>query len=292
MLEFGLIVNLFQRGMASMNRMHEVMSIEPAIADGAESDDMGEIKGEIEFRHLTFSYPAAAEPVLKNINLRIQAGKTVAFVGNIGSGKSTLVSLVPRLLDAEPGQILIDGRPIHTIPLQKLRSAIGYVSQETFLFSETLSANIAFGTRQATAAEIERAALEAGLAEDVAEFPKGFETTVGERGITLSGGQKQRTALARALIRRPRVLVMDDSMSAVDTHTEAEILTHLRRTMVGRTNLIVSHRISTIKGADLIVVLEDGCIIERGTHSELLTNGGLYARLYEKQMLEEELTAA
>lgn len=293
MLELGLIVNLFQRGMASMNRIHEVMSIKPAIADEAETDDdPQEIKGEIEFRHLTFSYPASAEPVLKDINLRIQPGTTVAFVGNVGSGKSTLVSLVPRLLEAEPGQILIDGRPIHTVPLQKLRSAIGYVSQETFLFSETLSANIAFGTRQGTAAEIERAALEAGLREDVAGFPKGFETTVGERGITLSGGQKQRTALARALIRHPRVLVMDDSMSAVDTHTEAEILSHLRRTMVGRTNLIVSHRISTIKDADLIVVLDDGCIVERGTHSELLASGGLYARLYEKQMLEEELSAA
>ncbi len=299
MLEFGLIVNLFQRGMASMKRINEVMSVEPAIADEAQSDDLEaesddreEIKGEIEFRQLTFSYPGGAEPVLKNINLRIQPGQTVAFVGNIGSGKSTLVSLIPRLLDAEPGQILIDGRPIHTIPLQKLRAAIGYVSQETFLFSETLSANIAFGTRQATGAEIERATLEAGLAEDVAEFPRGLETMVGERGITLSGGQKQRTALARALVRRPRVLVMDDSMSAVDTHTEAEILTHLRRQMVGRTNLIVSHRISTIKGADLIVVLEDGSIVERGTHSELLISGGLYARLYERQMLEEELTAA
>jgi ATP-binding cassette subfamily B protein len=292
MLELGLVVNLFQRGMASMNRMHEVMSIEPAIADGAESDDVKEIKGEIEFRHLTFTYHPNAEPVLKDINLRIQPGKTVAFVGNIGSGKSTLVSLVPRLLDAKPGQILIDGRPIHTIPLQVLRSTIGYVPQETFLFSETLTANIAFGAQKATAGEVERAALEAGLAEDIEEFPKGFETTVGERGITLSGGQKQRTALARALIRRPRVLVMDDSMSAVDTHTEAEILTHLRRMMVGRTNLIVSHRISTIKDADLIVVLEDGCIVERGTHNELITRGGLYARLYEKQMLEEELTTA
>jgi ATP-binding cassette, subfamily B, multidrug efflux pump len=292
MLDLGLIVNLFQRGMASMKRIHEVMSIEPAIADSAATSGAQEINGEIEFRHLTFAYAPDAAPVLKDINLRIHPGKTVAFVGNIGSGKSTLVSLVPRLLDAEPGQVLIDGRPIHTIPLQELRAVIGYVPQETFLFSETLRANIAFGAQRSTATEVERAALDAGLGEDLEEFPQGFETTVGERGITLSGGQKQRTALARALVRRPRVLVMDDSLSAVDTHTEAEILTQLRRTMVGRTTLIVSHRISTIKEADLIVVLEDGCIVERGTHSELITRGGLYARLYERQMLEEELTAA
>ncbi|HXQ69280.1 MAG TPA: ABC transporter ATP-binding protein, partial [Pyrinomonadaceae bacterium] len=290
MLQFGIIVNYFQRGMASMNRLHEVMSIEPAIAGGA--DEVPKIKGEIEFRHLYFTYAGCTEPVLKDINLHILPGQTVAFVGNVGSGKSTLVSLVPRLLDAAPGQILIDGRPIHSIPLQQLRSAIGYVPQETFLFSETISANIAFGAEHEDSSEVEQAAIEAGLTEDVEAFPNGFATRVGERGITLSGGQKQRTALARALIRQPQILVMDDSLSAVDTHTEAKILAQLRRVRRKRTNLIVSHRISTIKDADLIVVLEDGQIVERGTHTELLTRAGLYARLYEKQMLEQELTAA
>ncbi len=295
MLELGLIINLFQRGMASMERLNEVMSVAPSIADSAENDKSYEgnpIKGEIEFRHLTFSYPDSEEPVLKDINLRIQPGQTVAFVGNVGSGKSTLVSFVPRLLDAELGQVLIDGRPIHTIPLQKLRAAIGYVPQETFLFSETLSANIAFGDSNASKGKIEKAALEAGLAEDVEEFPQKYATKVGERGIILSGGQKQRTALARALIRRPSILIMDDSMSAVDTRTEARILTHLRRLLADRTSLIVSHRISTVKNADLIVVLEDGCIVERGTHDELISRGGFYATLYEKQGLEQELTAA
>ena len=292
MMQLGIIVNQYQRGMASMKRLHKVMSTEPAIADSAAVDDVTEIKGEIEFRDLTFTYPDEDEPALNNINLHIEAGQTVAFVGNVGSGKSTLVGLVARLFDAGPGEVLIDGRPIHTIPLQKLRKAIGYVPQETFLFSETIAGNIAFGDQQTGTEAIEQAALEAGLAEDVEEFPEKYLTKVGERGITLSGGQKQRTTLARALIRRPRILILDDSLSAVDSHTEVKILKHLRRLLSGRTTLIVSHRISTIKDADLIVVLEDGSIVERGTHDELVSLGGTYARLYEKQRLEQELTAA
>jgi ATP-binding cassette, subfamily B, multidrug efflux pump len=292
MIALGWVINMFQRGMASMGRMHDIMSIESSISDSDETSGVSEIEGEIEFRDLTFTYGGAARPALEAINLRIAPGQTVAFVGAVGSGKSTLMNLVTRLLDAEPGQVLIDGRSIRGIPLDALRASIGYVPQETFLFSETIAENIAFGVEHATQEEIERAAVEAGIAEDILEFPNGYETLVGERGITLSGGQKQRTAIARALIRRPKILILDDSLSSVDTYTEEKILTHLRRIMRGRTSLIVSHRVSTVKDADLIVVLEDGRIAERGTHDSLISRGGLYAELYEKQLLEEELAAS
>jgi ATP-binding cassette, subfamily B, multidrug efflux pump len=292
MIALGWVINIYQRGMASMGRMNQIMSVEPAIRDTDETRDVRDITGEIEFRGLTFNYGGAARPALNDVNLRIAPGQTFAFVGAVGSGKSTLMNLVTRLLDAEPGQVLIDGRPIREIPLSVLRSSIGYVPQETFLFSESIAGNIAFGVENATSEDIERAAVEAGIAQDILQFPDGYETLVGERGITLSGGQKQRTAIARALIRRPRILILDDALSSVDTYTEEKILAHLRRIMRGRTSLIVSHRVSTVQEADLIVVLEDGRIAERGTHDALIARGGLYAELYEKQLLEEELAAS
>jgi ATP-binding cassette subfamily B protein len=287
--EFGWVVNLFQRGMASMERIHEIMSAEPA-ADAAGQDERGqEIKGEIEFRHVTFAYPGAAETVLRDINLHIRQGQTVAFVGGVGAGKSTLLSLVLRMYEPGAGRLLIDGRAAEEIPLDLLRTSIGYVPQETFLFSLTVAENIAWGAPGASREEIVRAALEAGLADDIGELPGGFATPVGERGAALSGGQRQRTAIARALIRRPRILILDDALSSVDTQTEAQILSHLRRVRRGQTNLISSHRLSTVKDADLIVLLEDQRIAELGTHDELIARGGAYARLYARQLLEQEL---
>lgn len=286
MIALGWVVNLFERGDASMGRLLEVLDTAPAIADG-ESRSALPVRGHVRFSGLTFAYED--RPVLHDIDLDVPAGSTVAIVGPTGSGKSTLVSLVARLFEAPPGTVLVDGHDVRTLPLSTLRTGVGYVPQETFLFSATVRENIAFGLPSPDSDRVEWAAGIAQLARDVADFPQGFETFVGERGITLSGGQKQRTALARALAVDPAILILDDSLSAVDTHTEEEILRGLRGVMATRTTFLVSHRISTVKGADLIVVLKDGRIVERGTHAELSGRGGFYADLHRRQLLEEEM---
>jgi ATP-binding cassette, subfamily B, multidrug efflux pump len=291
LIAMGYVTNMVQRGAASLKRMFQILEIEPAIADAPDVNPVEQIRGKIEFRNLTFAYTPHTPSVLIDINLVIESGQTVAFIGRTGSGKSTLMNLVPRLLDAEPGMVLIDDRPIREIPLKQLREQIGYVPQETFLFSETLAENIAFGvdTKNETNGKVEHSAEVAGLADDVKDFPKNYQTVLGERGITLSGGQKQRTAIARAVIRDPSILILDDALSAVDTYTEERILGRLREVMGSRTTLIVAHRISTVKDADLICVLDRGRIVERGTHDDLMLLDGAYADLYERQLLEEEL---
>jgi len=292
LIALGYVVNLYQRGTASLKRMNAIWAIEPDIKDAEDVKPQPPIEGKIEFRNLTFRYHETEEPVLQDINLTIEAGQTVALVGRTGSGKSTFANLIPRLIEAPQGTVFIDDTPIRNYPLAELRAEIGYVPQETFLFSDDLAENIAFGVEKADRAEIEWAAEVAGLTEDIQGFPDGFDTMVGERGLTLSGGQKQRTAIARAVLRQPKILILDDALSSVDTYTEEKILGRLRGVMRDRTSLIISHRISTVRDADLICVLDDGRIVERGTHSELLALRGEYADLYERQLLEEELAAS
>ena len=287
-IALGWVVNLLQRGVASLGRLNSIFLAQPEIDDrDVPAQPLTSLRGEIEFRNLTFSYNG--RPVLKNINLRIPAGKTIAIVGATGSGKSTLVALIPRLYDAAAGSLWVDGVPIRQIPLQTLRAHIGFVPQETFLFSESIRENIKFGTAAASDAEVERAAEISHILPEVRSFARGFDTLVGERGLTLSGGQKQRTAISRAVIRDPRILILDDALSSVDTYTEEKILRHLTEVMAGRTTLLISHRVSTIRNADEIVVLHAGEIVERGTHAELLALNGYYTELYNKQLIEEEL---
>jgi ATP-binding cassette, subfamily B, multidrug efflux pump len=319
MIAFGWVTNMLQRGMASWKRMLEVLDTAPAIADAATvrlkpdttgiSQPIGSvvsgfsgiaIRGEIEFRDLTFAY-GNAPPVLEHVSARIAPGQTVALVGPTGSGKSTLISLIARVHDPPPGTVFVDGVDVRDLPLAALRGAIGFVPQEPFLFSDTLADNVAFGLDAADRSRapsdermdrIRAAAAVARLDKDVSDFPKGYETMVGERGITLSGGQKQRTALARAIVVDPRILILDDALSAVDTYTEEEILSRLRGVMRERTSIIVSHRISTVRDADVIFVLDRGRVAERGTHDALIRQNGLYAELHKQQLLEEELAAS
>ena len=316
-IALGWVINIFQRGTASLIRINEILQAEPEIADeeatsrepqatseplaqGTQFNAPGSLVrdsrleargsaliGEIEFRNLNFAYNGV--PVLHDVNLQIPAGSSLAIVGPTGSGKTTLVSLIPRIYDAAPGSVLIDGQLIREFPLAHLRQNIGFVPQETFLFSETIRENIAFGRPAAKQDEIITAAEAANIAQDIESFPDGYHTTVGERGITLSGGQKQRTAIARALLRSPRILILDDALASVDTHTEDKILNHLRDLMRGRTTIFISHRVSTVRNADRIAVLHQGRIVELGTHDELIARNGYYTDLYNKQLLEEEL---
>ena len=293
MIAIGWVVNLFQRGTASVIRIDELLKQQPDVTDAAVGASLvpQPIAGTLEFRNLTFTYPDGTE-VLHNIDLTVPAGSSLAIVGPTGSGKSTLVNLIPRIFDAPEGSVLIDGRPITDYPVADLRRNIGFVPQETFLFSESVAQNISFGVPEATGQQIEDAASIAHIRAEILEFPKGFSTLVGERGVTLSGGQKQRTAIARAVIRDPRILILDDALASVDTFTEEQILSGLRKVMHGRTTILISHRTSTARNADQIAVLVAGRITELGTHDELLARGGYYTKLYEKQQLEEEIAVA
>ncbi len=287
---FGYVISMIQQASASATRLFEILDAEPAVLDTERTDaSVREVEGHVALEGVRYRYTPDGPDVLRDVSFEVPAGTTLGVVGRTGAGKTTLVELIPRLIEPTAGMVRVDGRDVQTVPLETLRSNIGVVPQEVFLFSDTIGNNVAFGTPEAGDADIRQAAVEADLLANVEDFPEGFETRVGERGITLSGGQKQRTAIARALVRDPAILILDDALSAVDTKTEDTILGHLRRHYGRRTIVVVSHRISAVQDADQIIVLDDGAVAERGTHAELVAAGGLYADLHRKQLLEEEL---
>ena len=286
MLACGDAVNMFSQGSASIRRIQDVMEEKPEIFDDADTKDVEKIKGSITFSHLTFLHHGQTEPTLKDINLHIDAGTTLAIVGRTGNGKSTLVNLLLHLYNAKPGMIFIDGKDINTIPLKTLRTNIGYVPQDNFLFSDTLKSNIAFGVEDEDMEAITKATTAACIHENIVSFPDGYETIVGERGVTLSGGQKQRSSIARALMKDAPILILDDALSAVDTDTEEHILTNLKKNRAGKTTILIAHRISTIQNADVIMVLEDGMAKEIGNHESLMKQNGIYKDMFLKQQLE------
>jgi len=282
----GWVTTLIQRASASQKRINEFLELKPDIVSS--HNDPLEVQGNIQFKNVSFTYPDTGIQALKNISFNIEAGQFVAVIGRTGSGKSTLANLIMRMYDVDSGSILIDNKPIKAVNLQNYRSQVGFVPQEVFLFSDTIKNNIAFGLDQVTDAEVENAARNAAVYGNIVDFDLKFETILGERGITLSGGQKQRVSIARALIKEPGILIFDDCLSAVDTRTEEEILKNLGKVMNGKTSILIAHRISTIKNADKILVLDNGFVIEQGTHDELLVFAGAYAEMYQNQLLEEE----
>jgi ATP-binding cassette subfamily B protein len=288
----GFVITMIQRASASMIRLNDIMDSVPSIADGPQTDNsITSVRGDVSFVNVCFRFDADGPWVLDDISFDVRAGQTCAIIGRTGSGKSTIVNMIPRMLEPTSGELKIDGVDIRRIPIDVLRGAVGFVPQEVFLFSESVGGNIAFGKRESTPEEVERAAYRAELLENVNEFPSGFETMVGERGISVSGGQKQRTSIARAMIREPRILALDDALSAVDTETERAILQKLKDFAGDRTLFIVSHRVSAVQDADLILVLDEGRVVERGSHAALVRRGGLYASLYKKQLLEQEIAS-
>jgi ATP-binding cassette, subfamily B, multidrug efflux pump len=287
MIALGWVVNLYQQGAASLTRVAAVMSQEPAIRDHADTRPLTSLRGEIEFRDVRLSYDG--RPVLEGLSFHVPAGQTLAILGATGAGKTSIVNLITRVHEAQSGQVLIDGTDVRNVPLALLRRSIGMVPQDTFLFSVALRENVAFGVDAVDEGRLAQAVTTARLSNDIDQFPDGLDTVIGERGVTLSGGQKQRTALARAIARDPAILILDDALSSIDTQTQAEILSGLQRVLANRTSILIAHRISTVKNADQIIVLDEGRVAEQGRHQDLVARGGLYAQMYRRELLSQEM---